>query len=265
MRAGSNWRHLNGLSLGMMGDPVRCLPKVVHPDVAALKLQHNQCGNVTAHGAPGHLRPFCYVLDRGVADSLDTQTGEVGEGDPHRALRRLVPSELHAARRRHECAITLDLFGCTASVNDASRPHRERALRLGVGYLGASNGGEIWCYNLDVLLHGLGASNTRPHFKNHASDQSPGRWSVRPRVSLSPWTPTRRRARLASLLSALKAPSRRATVDGCRQRCTILRQLGGATNSRSVFAVHDSPDSALARLRLSSSTSRARPSRRPCH
>ena len=42
MRAGSNWRHLNGLSLGMMGDPVRCLPKVVHPDVAALKLQHNR-------------------------------------------------------------------------------------------------------------------------------------------------------------------------------------------------------------------------------
>ena len=42
MRAGSNWRHLNGLSLGMMGDPVQCLPKVVHPDVAALKLQHNQ-------------------------------------------------------------------------------------------------------------------------------------------------------------------------------------------------------------------------------
>ena len=41
MRAGSNWRYLNGLSLGMMGDPVRCLPKVVHPDVAALKLQHN--------------------------------------------------------------------------------------------------------------------------------------------------------------------------------------------------------------------------------
>ena len=41
MRAGSNWRHLNGLSLGMMGDPVRCLPKVVHADVAALKLQHN--------------------------------------------------------------------------------------------------------------------------------------------------------------------------------------------------------------------------------
>ena len=41
MRAGSNWRHLNGLSLGMMGDPVQCLPKVVHLDVAALKLQHN--------------------------------------------------------------------------------------------------------------------------------------------------------------------------------------------------------------------------------
>ena len=45
MRAGSNWRHLNGLSLGMMGDPVRCLPKVVHPDVAALKLQHNRIVN----------------------------------------------------------------------------------------------------------------------------------------------------------------------------------------------------------------------------
>ena len=28
-----------------MGDPVRCLPKVVHPDVAALKLQHNQAIN----------------------------------------------------------------------------------------------------------------------------------------------------------------------------------------------------------------------------
>ena len=27
-----------------MGDPVRCLPKVVHPDVAALKLQHNPRG-----------------------------------------------------------------------------------------------------------------------------------------------------------------------------------------------------------------------------
>ena len=34
-----------------MGDPVRCLPKVVHPDVAALKLQHNlfrQRGGVAA-------------------------------------------------------------------------------------------------------------------------------------------------------------------------------------------------------------------------
>ena len=47
MRAGSNWRHLNGLSLGMMGDPVRCLPKVVHPDVAALKLQHNRLKRLT--------------------------------------------------------------------------------------------------------------------------------------------------------------------------------------------------------------------------
>ena len=51
MRAGSNWRHLNGLSLGMMGDPVRCLPKVVHPDVAALKLQHNPQNFLT----PGRL------------------------------------------------------------------------------------------------------------------------------------------------------------------------------------------------------------------
>ena len=49
MRAGSNWRHLNGLSLGMMGDPVRCLPKVVHPDVAALKLQHNRILNHPLH------------------------------------------------------------------------------------------------------------------------------------------------------------------------------------------------------------------------
>ena len=49
MRAGSNWRHLNGLLLGMMGDPVRCLPKVVHPDVAALKLQHNRLLSRTRH------------------------------------------------------------------------------------------------------------------------------------------------------------------------------------------------------------------------
>ena len=55
MRAGSNWRHLNGLSLGMMGDPVRCLPKVVHPDVAALKLQHNRLNRVVPLGE-GHLR-----------------------------------------------------------------------------------------------------------------------------------------------------------------------------------------------------------------
>ena len=29
-------------------DPVRCLPKVVHPDVAALKLQHNPRGLIEA-------------------------------------------------------------------------------------------------------------------------------------------------------------------------------------------------------------------------
>ena len=61
MRAGSNWRHLNGLSLGMMGDPVRCLPKVVHPDVAALKLQHNlleRGNNVAAQGEECGTFPF---------------------------------------------------------------------------------------------------------------------------------------------------------------------------------------------------------------
>ena len=58
MRAGSNWRHLNGLSLGMMGDPVRCLPKVVHPDVAALKLQHNR---VLAATVTEHLRTMLAV------------------------------------------------------------------------------------------------------------------------------------------------------------------------------------------------------------
>ena len=36
-----------------MGDPVRCLPKVVHPDVAALKLQHNRIPNVTGCSAAG--------------------------------------------------------------------------------------------------------------------------------------------------------------------------------------------------------------------
>ncbi len=56
MRAGSNWRHLNGLSLGMMGDPVRCLPKVVHPDVAALKLQHNRRSRTQPDGSDGQAR-----------------------------------------------------------------------------------------------------------------------------------------------------------------------------------------------------------------
>ena len=57
-----------------------------------------------------------------------------------------------------------------ASVNDASRPGWERALRLGVVYLGACDGGETRCYTLDVLLHGLGVSLTpRPHFESHAS------------------------------------------------------------------------------------------------
>ena len=65
MRAGSNWRHLNGLSLGMMGDPVRCLPKVVHPDVAALKLQHNLVDPPDGRIPP--LRPAAIerLIDRG--------------------------------------------------------------------------------------------------------------------------------------------------------------------------------------------------------
>ena len=44
-----------------MGDPVRCLPKVVHPDVAALKLQHNP-------------RTYNELLPRaGMQDSLNVQ------------------------------------------------------------------------------------------------------------------------------------------------------------------------------------------------
>ncbi len=38
VRTGAIW---NGLSLGMMSDPVLFLPKTVHPDVAAPKLQQN--------------------------------------------------------------------------------------------------------------------------------------------------------------------------------------------------------------------------------
>ena len=64
MRAGSNWRHLNGLSLGMMGDPVRCLPKVVHPDVAALKLQHNPLKPEAAYFFPDDgKRTALYIFD----------------------------------------------------------------------------------------------------------------------------------------------------------------------------------------------------------
>ena len=67
MRAGSNWRHLNGLSLGMMGDPVRCLPKVVHPDVEALKLQHNRRLRAGCGAAPLRIAPVSSASACGLA------------------------------------------------------------------------------------------------------------------------------------------------------------------------------------------------------
>ena len=103
MRAGSNWRHLNGLSLGMMGDPVRCLPKVVHPDVAALKLQHNlseyrRSGGIEptrprgGKGAPaggtggGKDGQHTEVGSRLHVTTTDSRTGQIslGDGGGHR-------------------------------------------------------------------------------------------------------------------------------------------------------------------------------------
>ena len=83
MRAGSNWRHLNGLSLGMMGDPVRCLPKVVHPDVAALKLQHNLF-ELIDRGADTHLYRIW------PHEELERRRGltMAGDGSPALALAR---------------------------------------------------------------------------------------------------------------------------------------------------------------------------------
>ena len=84
MRAGSNWRHLNGLSLGMMGDPVRCLPKVVHPDVAALKLQYNP-SDLVGHApyrrpAPGVLRSSSRPFERRNADEGSPGLRSEGHG-----------------------------------------------------------------------------------------------------------------------------------------------------------------------------------------
>ena len=41
MRGGFELAPFERIVAGHDGEPVRCLPKVVHPDVAALKVQHN--------------------------------------------------------------------------------------------------------------------------------------------------------------------------------------------------------------------------------
>ena len=50
-----------------MGDPVRCLPKVVHPDVAALKLQHNPR---LSYGRSNSSAPLTQNLDGGIEVAL---------------------------------------------------------------------------------------------------------------------------------------------------------------------------------------------------
>ena len=102
MRAGSNWRHLNGLSLGMMGDPVRCLPKVVHPDVAALKLQHNP--KYRELGTAANLLTFNRF---GALPTRNFQTGTFDQAE------HISPEEIRAThgRTRASCVVACTI-GC---------------------------------------------------------------------------------------------------------------------------------------------------------
>ena len=59
-----------------MGDPVRCLPKVVHPDVAALKLQHNHHDHDASRSPP----PLSRVGVESLASSSVRAAGVAGAG-----------------------------------------------------------------------------------------------------------------------------------------------------------------------------------------
>ena len=110
MRAGSNWRHLNGLSLGMMGDPVRCLPKVVHPDVAALKLQHNHHDRSRLDGV---LHERHQAVGRGIRhpphpDAPDGTAAYLG-GNDHQGLLAEVPASAARLDPADDGLVHLDL------------------------------------------------------------------------------------------------------------------------------------------------------------
>ena len=93
--------------------------------------------------------------------------GHVGCGEPRQ--RRI------GRTRRPRCP------GPSASMNDASRPHRERTLRLWVDYLGACNGGKTR-YTQTRFSHGLGAPTPRPHFK--PTPRGSGAFGLYGRVSI---------------------------------------------------------------------------------
>ena len=92
-----------------MGDPVRCLPKVVHPDVAALKLQHNPC------------MPPAVLTNADLATFLDTDDAWITSrtGMKERRISHVPAIELAtvASRRAIACAglepanIDLVLYG----------------------------------------------------------------------------------------------------------------------------------------------------------
>ena len=147
MRAGSNWRHLNGLSLGMMGDPVRCLPKVVHPDVAALKLQHNRLKSFSGLDAAGfrhvaRTQPLRRDLGRGVPSVVPLADRAIGNlqqwliGTYHGVSRAQLPVYLdefvfrHNRRRQPMAAFqTLLGLGTTHRPTPASRIRGARDLQ----------------------------------------------------------------------------------------------------------------------------------------
>ena len=90
-----------------MGDPVRCLPKVVHPDVAALKLQHNLLERVGRGGMGVVYRARDPVLDRDVA----IKSMLVDFGVDQDARGRFQQEARAAARLQHPNIVTIYEFG----------------------------------------------------------------------------------------------------------------------------------------------------------
>ena len=100
----------------MMGDPVRCLPKVVHPDVAALKLQHNHLtvpGDVlSGHWSTSTSAGAAIVF---LGDQSPVPTQDRIRGDDARDLRQDPPAEF----------VTAHSESTTLGVRQAKRPRAQ--------------------------------------------------------------------------------------------------------------------------------------------